>query len=250
MGKITVKHYLEKKVKPEIIFTNIVSYPLYVQITINRKTTQIKSLTEALMSEKAFEIYNNTGKVHNYETNILGNSPFLKIENETKLIENSIYFLEKIYNKTYNLSKKRVREHLEKMLSNAMDCLIYSAWLQDTYGDPNIDWFLSAFNKKSTMLENIKKINEVLKIDLADYLPKDFFKTWQTIELTKFVKSREITFIEFVNENYIEIMTKSLNEKKVIDFCLISKERNLTKKEIEDIMPKLIKRYILCSIEF
>jgi hypothetical protein len=220
-----------------------------VQITVNRKTTQIKSLTETLMSEKAFEIYTTTGTIYNYETSIGKFTPF-KIEDENRLIEESICFMEKMLGKTYNLSKKRVRNNLDKMLSNAMECFIYAAWTIDTFGSNEMDWFLSAFNRKTTMIENIKKLNEVLKINLENSLPDEFLKIWKTIELTKCANSREISFIEFVNKNYLQIIAERMKEKKTRDFCLITEKENLSINEVDKVISSLIKRYINYSIDF
>ncbi len=57
MGKITIKHYLNKNIKCLDKISNEVEHPIYIQITANRKTTQIRSLTDYLMSEKDFASY-------------------------------------------------------------------------------------------------------------------------------------------------------------------------------------------------
>lgn len=83
MGKITVKHYLEKRVKeteyrkvnpkfkPFINDKNNnlflyfdeprTVYPIYIQITINRKTTKISSFTKYRLTESEFSCYQSTG---------------------------------------------------------------------------------------------------------------------------------------------------------------------------------------------
>ena len=83
MGKITVKHYLEKRVK-EIEWRKVnpkfkplpegensdlflyfdeprTVYPIYIQITINRKTTRLSSFTKYRLTESEFLDYQNTG---------------------------------------------------------------------------------------------------------------------------------------------------------------------------------------------
>ncbi|MDD4992164.1 MAG: hypothetical protein PHR83_08035 [Paludibacter sp.] len=54
MGKITVKHYLNKKLKPEIDGKNLY-YPVYISIIVNSKNIQRKSHICDVVSEKEFE---------------------------------------------------------------------------------------------------------------------------------------------------------------------------------------------------
>ncbi len=56
MGKITVKHYLNKKLGRERKDGKI-TYPIYVQITAQRRTTQIKSLLNLYFTENEFNQY-------------------------------------------------------------------------------------------------------------------------------------------------------------------------------------------------
>jgi len=84
MGKITVKHYLNKKLKPEIdkyiengkeIETKI--YPLYISITVSSKNVKIKSnLYNFEITEKDFE--------NNFSENIL---MLRKIKHEKQIYE-------------------------------------------------------------------------------------------------------------------------------------------------------------------
>lgn len=70
--KVTVKHFLNKKIvinrnEPTLQlyfddkFFDGTVYPVYVQITFNRKTTMIKSATSENFTEQAFEYYSNHG---------------------------------------------------------------------------------------------------------------------------------------------------------------------------------------------
>ena len=70
MKKITVKRFLNKKLKPLEVYKDLeLGYPLYYSITYNRKTQHIKSLCGAVMTQKAFEYLEQTGEPLNYETN-------------------------------------------------------------------------------------------------------------------------------------------------------------------------------------
>lgn len=69
VGKITVKHYLNTSVKRKGKSPEDIEYPLYIQITANRKTTQIRSLTNIYFSEKEFDEYINNPSSFNIDIN-------------------------------------------------------------------------------------------------------------------------------------------------------------------------------------
>jgi len=89
MGKITVKHYLNKKLKPEKD-GNDLYYPLYVSISVNRKFIKKRSGSGQTITENDFE-------------NGLGNLPDVKrqIEYENNLLNRIVnLFINDIENKT------------------------------------------------------------------------------------------------------------------------------------------------------
>ena len=101
-SKITVKHYLEKKVKPTVVYPAIeLGFPLYYRITYKRKTTNLKSFTGAIMTEKAYEHFKETNKVDNYETNYKRSCINLRLENELLFLEKA---LEEITRNNENIS--------------------------------------------------------------------------------------------------------------------------------------------------
>ncbi len=105
MGKITVKHYLNKKLKPEIK-NNEKFYTVYVQITVNRITTQMRSLTFAKMTETEFEKYISK---KNYNC-LLENFPMSTkdfLEKEPERIKKSFELMTAHYN-NINFDKKLV----------------------------------------------------------------------------------------------------------------------------------------------
>ena len=69
VGKITVKHYLNTSVKRKGKNPEDIEYPIYIQITANRKTTQIRSLTNIYLSEKEFDEYINNPLSFNIDIN-------------------------------------------------------------------------------------------------------------------------------------------------------------------------------------
>ena len=86
-SKITVKHYLEKKVKPILIYGDTEAYPIYCRITYKRKTTNFKSFTNTLMSEKAYNYYCENNSIYNHETHP---PTTFTLDEEIRFIEQSI----------------------------------------------------------------------------------------------------------------------------------------------------------------
>ena len=87
MGKITVKHYQNKKLKPEII-NGITQYPVYIRITYGRENERIKSLW-LYHSVSEFEFENNATikNLKDYETELIKDILYNNIRNENVNIQ-------------------------------------------------------------------------------------------------------------------------------------------------------------------
>ena len=229
MKKVTVIHYLEKKVKPTLIYGDVLAYPLYVRITVNRATTQIKSLTGALMSEKAFSIYADTGKKYNYETKEIGGVNFhLSIEKEVELIQLCVETLLMKKN-NFNFSSRNIRTQLAELLTSTRESITRIGWeYSPSIVDGDTAMFLYSFNQKQTLILNIKFIEELLKIDIKKYVPSDFFQMWQVIELIKCIATDGMPVIKFVNIDYLEELRNALHDPQYMKYCFISEEYPLT----------------------
>ncbi|MBD0402924.1 hypothetical protein [Flammeovirga sp. EKP202] len=70
MGKITVKHYLNKKLKSRLL-NNVEHYPLYIQVVYNRKSLRFKS-----------SIAYNDGFLNDNDLNMEPLKSFIKIERD------------------------------------------------------------------------------------------------------------------------------------------------------------------------
>ncbi|MEJ8606536.1 hypothetical protein JSO56_06330 [Riemerella anatipestifer] len=129
MKKITVKHFLNKRVKPLDIGQGVkeLGYPLYYSITYNRKTQNIKSLKGAVMTEKAYKHLKETGKTYGYETNYLYSLPYI-LDDELDYIKKAVSFIvndrkqEDIFDKNFVNALKDYFEPLD-------DALYYIGWL-------------------------------------------------------------------------------------------------------------------------
>ncbi|WP_394758170.1 hypothetical protein [Flavobacterium sp.] len=91
--KITIKHYLEKRcIKPKLI-NNIPHWEVYISITVNRKTTNLKS--------SIFELFNTIDDLHKKESKV--------IENEVKELETKIRLeLNKDNNYSFTQPRRRI----------------------------------------------------------------------------------------------------------------------------------------------
>lgn len=105
MGKITVKHYLNTDVQKEqsrvfnfggsgqfILNEKETSYPVYIQITVNRKTTKLKSITNRTLTKSEFTQYQKKGTYKGESSSCYCNETYY-LSNELELIKDSLdYF--------------------------------------------------------------------------------------------------------------------------------------------------------------
>lgn len=127
-SKITVKHYFEKKVKPQLVYDDLpLGHPLYYRITYKRKTTNIKSFTGAIMTEKAYLEFEKTNIPNAYETNYRNPIVNLKLENELFFIQKA---LENIIEKNENISAfdEYFVDYLRSFFIDLQESLFSQGW--------------------------------------------------------------------------------------------------------------------------
>lgn len=245
MKKTTINHYLNKRVKPTIIYNNITAYPLYLQIITQRKTQQIKSFLNVYMSEKAFEIMRNGGSREEYmrETNVMQTGNYW-IDEEPKILKSAIEFL--ITNDIdYNLKSKYFKQYIEEYTQTA-----YKVFSKETakieIGDLKLDDFTNCLNIGDKTLIYIQKaIENTTNTDIFKYLPTDYIKIWQVVELIKYAAPK-INCISFLENDPFKMLFQTFDNKEVKEICGTTKTQ-LQKKEIEKIFTMLLKR-VKCSI--
>lgn len=244
-GKVTVKHYLEKKVKPILIYGEVWAYPLYIRITVNRRTTQLKSITGALMSENAFERYVSTGKVYNYETHLENyTNHFLHIEEEPQLVKLCIETLaSKIQD--YDFSNRNVRAQLMYLLTSARQTFINLGHSRDYYYDEDTLAYLLTFNRELSIINSIKFIEPVIKQDIRPFFPSDFLKQWQVIELIKCLGIKEMPFVEFYQLDYMKMFLDNLKRENARSYCLIDETYNISESDVKKTVNWIIERFFL-----
>lgn len=240
MKKITIKHYLNTKVAPIIIYGKVEAYPLYLQFIVNRKTQQIKSLFDVYMSKKAFEEFRNGETNYKKETNIKNYVFDFDFEDEPKQLETAIRFLLD-NNIKFNLKSKCFREYILEYQQRAFKVYRNEAAKIETKID-DVDDFINCFNlKEKTIIHCSKTIKEIAQTDILKYLPIDYIKIWQTVEFVKVADNGKLYFDFIASTNEIDIL-KTLNLKKTKKFCEIDDVKQIEKAEILEVLQMLNKR--------
>lgn len=131
MGKITVKRFFNKKLKPIEVYDDLedLGYPLYYSITYNRKTQHIRSLTGAVMTEKAFNHLEQTNEPLYYETNYLPTEYTVRLKDELFLITKAIEII--INSEDYeNILAPEFIPRLKEYFENLRKALYFQGWLK------------------------------------------------------------------------------------------------------------------------
>lgn len=195
MKKITIKRYLNKRIKPIQIYDNLeeLGYPLYYRITYNRKTQDIKSLTGAVMTEKAFNHLQETGEPLYYETNYLKSYSDIKLIDEFNYLQKAVSFIVNERQKIDIFDS----EFLEALKSyfEALDTSLFSLGWYDyrhfkshflhnrkerkTNKVPKLYSVKDIFNKKFELTEDEKRISELYKgFSLQEFEIEQFYHSF------------------------------------------------------------------------
>lgn len=207
MGKITVKHYLNKRVKPFIGENdNKERWPIYIQITQNRKTTQLRSFTKHAMSDDEFESFLKTGEIPDnkyyatfYKTNLY--KEVSRIENILSLYLSGTY---KLVDEDSNI----VEILGEDFLKPAKDMLITLCWSY-IYCRPknnkeaiNKNKLYQCFNQDINLLQNLSILKKYYNIDLTDKIPTDDYLVWHNMNLLIKHLDKDEALIDFIVRDY------------------------------------------------
>lgn len=208
MGKITVKHYLNTRVAPlsPELFDGYELYPIYVQVTYNRKTTQIRSFSEALSTIKGIEYLKNN-IVDDKEIFYTGDANLLDaLRNEIRVIELGISYILQ-HNIDISKTGHDLRDVLDKLLTPVSNILIDSFYIWIVAGhvsDSNYNTALyGAFNHNRTISENISTIKKSTKLDLSDYIYPDDLALSQDIDIYIKKTGKNLLYIDLVQSDYL-----------------------------------------------
>lgn len=212
MKKITIKRYLNKRIKPIQVYNDLeeLGYPLYYRITYNRKTQDIKSLTGAVMTEKAFNQLQETGEPLYYETNYLKSYSDVELKDEYNYLQKAVSFIvndrEKgdVFDTEFLGILKRYFEKLDT-------ALFYLGWLDYRHFKNNFHH--DREQRKNTKKKKTYSVKDVLELKFEhseDYqrMQKLYgnFK-WQEFEIEQFYHSFNRDRNLLVSINQIEKIT-------------------------------------------
>lgn len=205
MGKITVKHYLNTRVNPLKLGDDKEYYPIYVQVTNNRKTTQIKSFTNVFSTMHGIETYLNTGIFDKEEIFEYPNSDIIvSLSNEVRIIELGMKY---ITNTKIDVSQNghELREVLEVLFAYMSDILVsgFKPWIMsDKIDDDSKLVLYNVFNHCQTISSSIEKIKDKTKIDLSGFIEREYWELSKDIDnFIKYIGENTI-YIDFINSKY------------------------------------------------
>lgn len=271
MSKITVKRFLNKRVKPTQVYSNLdeLGYPLYYSITYQRKTQHVRSLTGVIMTEKAFIYFQEQGEPYDYETSfeIFSDREFLI--KELSRVESAVGYIvnndvENIFDedfivklKTYfkslssilisigwekhnweikNLNQKSITDfsNIEDFLSHPFETSEDEKRINKLYEDTYDAYFLyHSFNNSENLLVNINRIERILKIDIREYFYADTLKFWSVIDVITQSYNKGDLIVDFVTNYDIE---KFIEKNKELQYPVSDSEIII----VSDILKKYV----------
>lgn len=242
MKKVTVKHYLNTNISLRQMDSNgkylndMVYHPVYIQISFARKTTQIRSYTEILLTKKDYEYYQNG----DYEK-IINVESFKSLICEPKRVQSAIEYL---LNKRENDSHKNdflsggainkfddIRYDVENLMEPLEFKLIelgweYLAFTRKQWLKMDVIDIHDAFRIDENLLKSLNIIKQTTNFDLSPFFPQTELEFWNNVNLLiERYKEDEFSFIDFIG-NY-ESLIKSIDEIK---------NKNAFIKEITDLI--------------
>lgn len=214
--KITVKQYLNDKTKIEItssytengkkIVKKWEKYPVYNQITFNRRTTQIKSFTSAYFSKEEYRDY-LSGKY----CDINGLNDFIPLLDKEPLnIKVAIEYLLKVKE-----DFKRNGYWIEKMkfLLDAVDFnLVRIFWeyifKEELKNKESLNFYIAFDREDHLLCDSLCKIKEFTGIDLTSFVKPDYLE-WnynikKIIDTISDINTETVwfTFPEIIKDNF------------------------------------------------
>lgn len=206
MGKITVKHYLnvdkkEEQSKPSYIFTEKgfipdiedICYPVYLQITVNRKTTKLRSFTGNLLSKEDFELY-----LKGDEKNIYSIIPSYLLKTELEDVTNALDYF-------YNVKDSDQNKY---PIKNAADFYMLDIDGYKVKRKFNNETIFSIDNKEYNIL-----FDEIIKADVNPVFLTDFFKEQLKYELYSLFENEFTKDVFTAYELFFRLMPKDKSGK-------------------------------------
>jgi len=253
MGKITVKHYLNTDVK-KITTTKVISsdvgdgiaylrdengyFPIYLQITVNRKTTKIRSLTHIRLSKKEYKQYSENEPYDSEQKTIFVNGT---LKEELDFVHRILEYFINI--KNYDYTKYDIRDIITYYSDRVQQALVPYAnkYIKDSFHrNAHIADLSKIIDFKSNYPKDIISIlNKTLSFDLTTFLTErekqciDCFSYFISLLPEVYLTSVNIRLIDWLNGHLKDDFMKNL---------AISKLGASTAKEYLSIMDEMFQK--------
>jgi hypothetical protein len=216
--KITIKHILNKNLKPITDPKNpsIKLYPVYTQLILNRKNYQFKGLNKKYYTDLQY-ISNEDSRLMTYEIELLRSIIGFEIKLKGEkfdvagLGDRYEKYRRSIVSEAERLLIGKIEAILRKIKSKFQDILDYS-YTTGKYG-----LLLETVN---TLLPDMKEEKHFRECELADLFWKEYAKTFP--EKKKFHLVLPTVF-DWFNGNHKQVMVKILVSKfnEILDFDML-----------------------------
>jgi hypothetical protein len=237
MGKITVKHYLNKKINNfySLSDSNVekLMYPVYVQIIYNKFSTDKRSKTLINATLDGFTKYLKNGRIDKkeFDTTLSGG---YTLPEEISDITNSIKI---INDRKINVSRKQIIKLIDTFSDNIVYCLTFIARtdfeiksivdeLNNEDNSKAYNDFILAFDGKSNLLKNIENIKKYTNVDLLPSVKQEDCNRWLAVEMVKKYFGNSISFSKFIHSNYKATLKEKMKNVSVEKFDTIVNEIN------------------------
>jgi len=223
MSKITVKHYINTNLKP-YIDEGLLYYPIYVKVIYNKFTTNKRSNTGIITTEKSFEFYNKNGKLLEKETRreyaYYTDEDLFK---EIRIIENSILISEKW---EFKIKRNNIFDLISEYSKNVNDYLrtavIYdikraAVSKPETIGsDIGYENFLLCFS--GNIIDSIEKIENFTKVSILSFVNESDLIEFRALQIIERITNPQTTFAEFVFMGLEDKVRAELKNENV-EYC-------------------------------
>ncbi len=243
MGKITVKHFLNKKVKP-ILKNESEFYPLYLQIIYSKFSTERRSETGIFMTDSNFEYYLKFDKLSDSE--IIETKKWNGIDELKREIEDSMLSIEVIekYQITvtrstiFNAIKELSRPSeilLTEILRNSLhsdiwEKTIFKELIKKPKQTTTYEDFLLCFD--GNIIDSINEIESYTGLKLSGFIKESDIVRFQALQVINTISDGK-TFAEFILSDY------DTELKRIMNVCTLELYE-VTKSEINNWMENAI----------
>lgn len=207
-GKITVTFFINKNVKPEILhpmFSGGERFPLYIQVTYNRRNTQFRSFYRKCYSTLEEAFYCEEDKEHrDYEESLI-----------KKVVEYEVKHLAKDFRlKGLNDRYLNYSENIFNPIDKYFRDLIYNAIVKT---DTEFFEILDPWKLQQVSFQIYYKAASNLIKELDKKLPYDFSDEMKMgLVFLKWIEAQDelIRLIDWLDHSAIEAYTSFLKKKK------------------------------------